>query len=206
MQIINAINDTVGTCMSRQNQAVLDEQEIIQYAEHPLTAVGGRSSEADELLDPTTPVMTSDRPGKATIHGPGQSVIWFTLNLDRRDMKYREFAELVRSVVVEQIRLTGLPAEYKNTPVDGIYVEGRKIANTGIKRKGPWVTYGFSVNVDCDLEMYNRIKLCGCDDIEVTSIAAEGVSGHTAETFGFDLATRLVSEFDLWLSRNENLE
>ena len=60
----------------------------------------------------------------------------------------------------------------------GIWVNDEKIAAIGVRVK-KWIAYhGFSINVNNDLSLYNKIIPCGIKDKEITSLEKLGVKNY----------------------------
>jgi lipoyl(octanoyl) transferase len=54
----------------------------------------------------------------------------------------------------------------------GVYVAGDKIAALGLRVRRGCSYHGLSLNVDMDLEPFQRINPCGYEGLQVTSMAA----------------------------------
>ena len=151
--------------------------------EHPsVYTAGKRTSESEKPTD-GTPVIGVDRGGKITWHGPGQLVGYPIVKL----AKPTELVGFVREI---EAGLIAVCAEFGiNTQrVDGrsgVWVRDecgdRKIAAIGIRVAQGVSMHGFALNVNPDLEAFNRIIPCGIDDAAVTSMAQELSRGITIE-------------------------
>ena len=53
----------------------------------------------------------------------------------------------------------------------GVYVDGRKIASLGLRVRRGCSYHGLSLNVDMNLEPFQRINPCGHAGLEVVSMA-----------------------------------
>ena len=143
--------------------------------EHPsVYTAGKRTSESEKPTD-GTPVIGVDRGGKITWHGPGQLVGYPIVKL----AKPTELVGFVREI---EAGLIAVCAEFGiNTQrVDGrsgVWVRDergdRKIAAIGIRVAQGVSMHGFALNVNPDLDAFNRIIPCGIDDAAVTSMAQE---------------------------------
>jgi lipoyl(octanoyl) transferase len=56
-----------------------------------------------------------------------------------------------------------------------VWVQDRKIASIGIHVSRRVSMHGFAVNVDNDLTPFTNVVACGLPDVQMTSLAAEGV-------------------------------
>jgi lipoyl(octanoyl) transferase len=55
----------------------------------------------------------------------------------------------------------------------GVYVAGEKIASLGLRVRRGCSYHGLSLNVDMDLEPFQRINPCGYEGLQVTSMARQ---------------------------------
>jgi lipoyl(octanoyl) transferase len=62
------------------------EDEIIWILEHDSVYTKGISASDDDLLIPNLfPIIETNRGGKFTYHGPGQKIVYFVINLNKRE-------------------------------------------------------------------------------------------------------------------------
>lgn len=119
------------------------------------------------------PLVTTNRGGDITYHGPGQIIGYPILNLNtRKDL--RAYLHDLEQVLIQTLRTFGLHG-HRREGKTGVWLGQRKIAAIGIAVRA-WVTYhGFALNVNNDLTPFNSIIPCGIPTTEgtVTSIAHE---------------------------------
>jgi len=147
--------------------------ELIWILEHPNTYTAGTSFDEKDILDKSIKVVKTNRGGKITYHGPGQTVCYFVINLNKRNKDIRKFTKIIEKTIIDTL------SEYKiNSFSDpkniGIWVNHekkiKKIAAIGI-RISKWIAYhGFSINVINNLENYNKIIPCGIKDKGVINL------------------------------------
>ena len=147
--------------------------ELIWILEHPNTYTAGTGYVENDVLDKTIKVIKTNRGGKITYHGPGQTICYFVINLNKRNKDIRKFTKIIEKTIIDTLN------EYKiNSFSDpeniGIWVNHekkiKKIAAIGI-RISKWIAYhGFSINVINNLENYNKIIPCGIKDKGITSL------------------------------------
>ncbi len=148
-------------------------RELVWILEHPLTFTKGIRSKENEILDKKIKVIKTNRGGKITIHNPGQKIVYFTLNLNRRKKDIKNLVKQIELCVIDFLELHKIKS-YADKKNIGIWVKDKKIAAIGI-RVSNWVAYhGFSININNDLDHYKKIIPCGLDNTKVTSIKAEG--------------------------------
>ena len=149
------------------------ETELIWILEHPSIYTAGTSYNENEILDKSINVVKTNRGGKITYHGPGQTICYFVIDLNKRKKDIRKFTTTIENTIIQTLK------EYKiNSFSDrdniGIWVNHKnkikKIAAIGI-RVSRWIAYhGFSINVNNNLENYNKIIPCGIKNKSVSSL------------------------------------
>ena len=150
-------------------------RELVWILEHPLTFTKGIRFKENEILDKKIKVIKTNRGGKITIHNPGQKIVYFTLDLNRRKKDIKNLVKQIELCIISFLELHKIKS-YADKKNIGIWVKDKKIAAIGI-RVSNWVAYhGFSININNDLDHYKKIIPCGLDNTKVTSIKAEGKS------------------------------
>ena len=66
------------------------KKEFIWILEHPTTFTGGIRSNKNEILDKKIKVIKTNRGGKITLHNPGQKIVYFVINLNKRKRDIRQ--------------------------------------------------------------------------------------------------------------------
>jgi lipoyl(octanoyl) transferase len=146
-----------------------DELWLLQ---HPRVFTQGQAGRAEHLLAPgDIPVIQVDRGGQVTYHGPGQVVIYLLLDLKRRALGVRALVDLIEQSVVQLLSGYGIEAEPR-PDAPGVYVAGEKIASLGLRVRRGCSYHGLALNVDMDLEPFQRINPCGHQGLRVTSMAS----------------------------------
>ncbi|MFV8818522.1 lipoyl(octanoyl) transferase LipB [Haliea sp. E17] len=145
-----------------------DELWLLQ---HPRVFTQGQAGKAEHVLAPgDIPVIQVDRGGQVTYHGPGQWVIYLMIDVKRRGMGVRALVTLIEDSIVALLAEYGIQAAAK-PDAPGVYVNGDKIASLGLRVRRGCTYHGLSLNVDMDLEPFQRINPCGYEGLQVTSMA-----------------------------------
>ena len=147
--------------------------ELVWILEHPKIYTGGVSYKNNEILDKGIKITNTNRGGKITWHGPGQTICYFVIDLSKRNKDIRKFVLNLEKIIIktlEEYKIKSF-ADRKNI---GIWVNHRnkikKISAIGIKVKH-WIAYhGFSININNDLESYKKIIPCGITDKDIASL------------------------------------
>ena len=147
--------------------------ELIWILEHPSVYTAGVSFRENELLDKSQKIIKTNRGGRITYHGPGQLVFYVVINLKKRRQDIRWFINILENTLINTLQNYRVVAKASRKNV-GIWVKHKrktkKIAAIGIKIK-KWVAYhGFSLNINVDLNKYNKIIPCGLKNRNVINL------------------------------------
>ena len=158
------------------------KDELLWVIEHNPVYTAGSSSKNKDLLDKNLNVIKTSRGGKYTYHGPGQKVVYFVLNLNKREKNIRKLVSNIENCIIDVLDTYKITS-YTDKKNIGIWVDERnnsmKIAAIGIRVK-KWIAYhGFSLNISTDLSKYNKIIPCGIIDKEITSLKKLGIKNFT---------------------------
>ena len=142
--------------------------------EHPPVFTLGLAGRREHLLTPgDIPVVSTDRGGQVTYHGPGQVVAYPLIDLRRAGYGVKELVRRLEGALIvvlagyriEGVRRAGMP---------GVYVGEAKIAAIGLRVARGCTYHGVALNVDMDLAPFTRINPCGYEGLAATSLAALG--------------------------------
>ena len=144
-------------------------RELLWILEHPTTYTGGVSFNKKEIIDKKIKIVKSNRGGKITLHNPGQKIVYFVLNLNKRKRDIRKLINSIEKSIIQFLKSYKIQSK-KDKKNIGIWVKDKKIAAIGI-RVSRWVAYhGCSINISNNLNQYLKIIPCGLDNTKVTSI------------------------------------
>ena len=153
------------------------KSELLWILEHETIYTGGTSSNEKDLIDKNIKIIKTKRGGKYTVHSPGQKIVYFVLNLNKRKKDIRKLINEIEICIIKVLEKYNINsnADKKNI---GIWVQDKKIAAIGLRVR-KWVAYhGFSINVSNDLSKYNSIVPCGIKNKDVTSLKKLGVNNY----------------------------
>ena len=155
------------------------KEEYLWIIEHKSVYTAGISSKDVDLLNKNLKIIKTNRGGKYTYHGPGQKVVYFVLNLNKRDKDIRKLVNKIEDCIINILKEYNI-SSFKDKRNIGIWVKNKnseeKIAAIGIKVK-KWIAYhGFALNVSNDLEKYNQIIPCGIKDKGITNLKEMGIN------------------------------
>ena len=155
-----------------ENIKIGKTNELLWILEHPTTYTAGIRSQANEILDNKIKIIPTNRGGKITVHNPGQKIIYFVLDLNRRKKNIRKLITILEKSIIEFLKFYELNSLADRNNI-GIWVDEKKIAAIGIK-VSRWIAYhGCSININNDLTKYLKIIPCGLENNKITSLVME---------------------------------
>ena len=148
-------------------------KELIWILEHPSVYTAGTSYNENEILDKSIKVIKTNRGGKITYHGPGQSIYYFVIDLNKRKKDIRKFTTTIENTIIQTLKEYQINS-FNDRDNIGIWVNHenkiKKIAAIGI-RVSRWIAYhGFAINVNNNIENYNKIIPCGIKNRSVSNL------------------------------------
>jgi len=146
-----------------------DELWLVQ---HTPVFTQGQAGKAEHVLAPgDIPVIQVDRGGQVTYHGPGQIVAYPLVDIKRKSIAVREFVNRIETAIIDVLAHYGVKGE-RIAGAPGIYVSGDKIASLGLRIRRGCTFHGMALNIDMDLEPFQRINPCGYAGLQVTQLSA----------------------------------
>ena len=146
--------------------------ELLWILEHPTTFTAGIRFNDNEIIDKRIKIINTNRGGKITLHNPGQKIVYFVIDLNKRKRDVRRLIKTIEKSIIEFLRLYKIKAKNDKKNI-GIWVNKKKIAAIGLKIS-KWVAFhGCSININNDLKEYLKIIPCGLDNQKITSIYQE---------------------------------
>ena len=149
-----------------------NNRELLWLLEHPTTYTAGIRFNKNEVLDDKIRIIKTNRGGKITLHNPGQKIIYFVLNLNKRKKDVRKLIIIIEKSIIELLKLYKIKA-YSDKKNIGVWVNNKKIAAIGL-RISKWIAYhGCSININNNLNQYFKIIPCGLNNQNITSVYNE---------------------------------
>ncbi len=152
-----------------------DTEDELWVVSHPPTFTLGRNGKEEHILQKSDiPIIKVDRGGQVTYHGPGQLVVYFLLDLHRRNLGVRQLVTLIEDCLVALLAQYNVNA-YSDKKAPGVYVDKKKIAALGLRVSKGCTSHGLSLNVDMDLTPFTYINPCGFQGLEITQCINLGI-------------------------------
>lgn len=156
------------------DQRQADWGDEIWLVEHPPLFTLGFNGKPEHLLDPgDIPVLTIDRGGQVTYHGPGQQVAYLLIDIKRRRLGVRKMVERIEQAIIDLLAGFGIHAHGRRD-APGVYVGKAKIAALGLRIRRGCSYHGLALNVNMDLAPFTRINPCGYAGMTVTQLCEQG--------------------------------
>ena len=161
------------------------QKELVWFLSHDHIYTQGTSAKNDEIIRSNQiNIIKSSRGGKTTYHGPGQRIIYFLLNLNKRKKDIRKLISTIEDSLIIFLAKYNIEARSFKDRV-GIWVlksdkkkfdKERKIGAIGL-RVSKWITYhGLSFNINPNLKYYDDIHSCGLREYRNTSLKELGIN------------------------------
>jgi len=178
------------------NERDASTPDEIWFLEHPPVFTLGMNASAAHVLAPgDIPVVQIDRGGQVTYHGPGQLVVYPLIDLRRAKLGVRDIVTALEKCVIQLAAEFGVSAAARKE-APGIYVAGKKLGSVGIRIRRHSSYHGLAVNVNLDLEPFQRINPCGYQGLQMTQLgelggpstvesAADALEPHLLRALGF---------------------
>jgi lipoyl(octanoyl) transferase len=159
----------------RTMQAFTDErsdetEDQLWVLQHEPVYTQGQAGKAEHILSPgNIPVISVDRGGQVTYHGPGQLVIYLMLDINRMNIGPRHLVSMIETAIIKMLSHYSITASARDD-APGVYVDGAKIASLGLRIRKGKSFHGLSLNVDMDMEPFSRINPCGYKDMKMVQL------------------------------------
>ena len=160
------------------------KDELIWFLNHDHIYTQGTSANKNEILKRNKiRIIKTNRGGKTTYHGPGQRIVYFMINLNKRKKDIRKFINIIEKSLMDFLNMYNIDCSTYKDRV-GIWITGKngkkftkeeKIGAIGLRLKN-WVTYhGLSFNIKPDMQNYDYIKACGLENFKNISLHELGL-------------------------------
>ncbi len=146
-------------------------RETIIFCSHPPVVTLGRGTKPGDVFGWTGEIFEVSRGGRATYHGPSQSVIYPIIDLSSRGRDLHKYMRLLEESMIEVLSSFGIQAianalqteagSIQSAPATGVWINSKKIASIGIAVRR-WISYhGLALNIDHDPHAFEGMKPCG---------------------------------------------
>ena len=183
------------TFTDQRNDETEDEFWLLEH--EPVFTLGLNGSIEHVLAPGDIPVVSIDRGGEVTYHGPGQLVVYPLVDLKRLGFGARDLVCAIETAIIRTVAQWGITAEGRSD-ARGVYVDERKLASIGLRIRRGCSYHGLAFNVSMDLEPFSRINPCGYTGLKMTRLAdlggpvdvkvvGEAMKPYLLEAFGYNV-------------------
>jgi lipoyl(octanoyl) transferase len=173
-----------------------DTPDEIWLLEHAPVFTQGQAGKAEHVLfSGDIPVVQVDRGGQVTYHGPGQLVAYLLLDVRRSGIGVRELVNRIERSLIDLLASYGVSANAK-PDAPGVYVDGAKIASLGLRIRNGRSFHGLALNVDMDLQPFQRINPCGYAGMAMTQLVDQVAGPVDISEVSARLREQLVKHLD----------
>ena len=164
-----------------------DDQETIWLLEHNEIYTAGTSTKDIHLENVKgAPIIKTNRGGQLTFHGPGQRIIYLMINLERFSYDIRKYVNFLEQLIMNTLYEFNISTHRWDKAI-GVWTykqinsrkivnkERHKIASIGIRVRKKISFHGISVNINPNLDFFDKIVLCGLENSKATSAKELGV-------------------------------
>jgi len=146
--------------------------DVALLLEHKPVYTLGKNADRRNLLasrPADAEVVTTDRGGDVTYHGPGQLVGYPIVNLRERRPSVSWYIRRLEEVIIQTLATYGLAAG-RAPGLPGVWVGRRKVAALGV-RLARWTTmHGFAINVCVPRRYLDGMIPCGIPEYGVANL------------------------------------
>lgn len=146
-------------------------RETIVFCSHPPVVTLGRGTKPGDVFGWTGEALEVSRGGRATYHGPSQTVVYPILDLSSRGRDLHKYMRLLEDSILEVLSSFGIEAvanalqteegSDEAAPATGVWINSKKIASIGIAVRR-WISYhGLALNIEHDPHAFEGMKPCG---------------------------------------------
>lgn len=182
---------------ARAKDAIPDR---IVLVEHPavITVGRGRGALAD-VGDADVDVVEVERGGQATLHAPGQLVVYPIVKLEGAERDLHRHLRNLEDAVIDALGQHGLVGQ-RDARNTGVWLpappgQPLKVCSVGIACR-KWVTWhGLALNIDVDLAQFSWLRPCGFSADVMTRVADHLDPCPPVEEWGPAVASTLAQRF-----------
>ncbi|MDX8406013.1 MAG: lipoyl(octanoyl) transferase LipB [Mariprofundus sp.] len=135
--------------------------EVVWTCEHDAVYTTGRRG-IDNRIGPLlpAPLITIDRGGETTFHGPGQLLLYPLIHLRRRAIGVRSYVALLEQSCIHLLADTGIRGA-RRPGFPGVWIDKAKVAAVGVRVSQGVAYHGMALNMDVDMHWFQAIRPCG---------------------------------------------
>jgi lipoyl(octanoyl) transferase len=161
---------------------------LMGFEYYPVITLGKRAEASEELINSADSIqklgielVETDRGGQATLHSPGQLVIYPLVPIRKLGISVRDFVGILESSTILWLQKYQIKAEKREDA--GVFTDRGKIAFIGIRVDRGITKHGISINISNDLSMFDQIRACGQIKRSLDSLSERGHPIELSQAF-----------------------
>lgn len=193
---------TLENALARQEYAIsLRSDCILGFESDPVITLGVRSTPedlqiCDQIRNQGYHLLNVDRGGQATLHNPGQLVIFPVMHLPE-GLGVRSWVEILAKATIQMATSLGHVLRW-NESSPGLYnLSGQKVVSMGIRVKKGISTHGLAINLNNDLTPFSWIRACGQQNAPVAHLGSDASLQEVFELWTACLHTEVDKKLNL---------
>ena len=198
--------------LNKMNSKVLEVSEDIKneeiwFLEHQSVFTAGSSTPKNfnQKKINNIPVISINRGGKITFHGPGQLIIYPILNIKKRKLNIIEYINKIEEIIIKVFKNNKITLFAKKETNRGLWTrdeknnKDKKIIFIGLRYSKGVIYHGISINLDLSLVDFRKINPCGLEADQISSLKELNITYNKKELLN-DLKMEFISQFYLNLN------
>ncbi len=145
----------------------IDECWLLEH--QPVFTLGQAGKESHILYTSDIPIIHTDRGGQVTYHGPGQLMMYWLIDLKRKQLGVRDFVAIMEQAIIQLLQRYQLQGHLKDG-APGVYVNNDKIASLGLRVRKGCTYHGLALNICADLQPFHQINPCGYAGLQMVNL------------------------------------
>lgn len=163
------------------------DRDLLLLVEHPpVYTLGNRRSKShcpeaqSNAFLHGIPVISTERGGDITYHGPGQLVAYPIFDLKGSGLGVKNLVYRLEQAMIDTAATFGVEAA-RNKLNPGVWVNGDKLGSIGLAVRRGISFHGLALNVNNDLAPFSWIDPCGLANVSMTSLELAGAKAADLE-------------------------
>jgi lipoate-protein ligase B len=177
---------------------------LLTLEHDPVVTLGRRARREDLLVADDwfethgVDVVTADRGGEVTYHGPGQLVLYLHVSTTATGLGPSDLVRSLANAIVDLAASLGIAASYDNAH-PGVWVQERKLAAVGMRITRGASLHGAALNIATDLSVFDRFVPCGMPGAQAISLQTLLPAAPDLASCAADLAPRVAERLRMTL-------
>ena len=177
---------------------------FLMCLQHSPTLTMGRNASEDFVLvdqkqlekDQINLVYT-DRGGEVTAHNPGQLVVYPILPIRTLKLPPKKLVALLLSAAQKVVAAYDIATTIDTEDKAGLWHSSGKLCAVGIRIKNRISSHGIALNINNDLEIFDKIVPCGLKKASVTSLQKICGKSLSIDSVQTALCKAIIEQIDL---------